>query len=434
MQDSPLNSVNAHYLNRVVALAETNHIEASEDVYSANGMKLLAKGARISPEAQGHLLRHKLKKPLEASLAVANGVDNAVLVHHAERIISADTKVQPLLAWGGHAAEAMEILRHLPLNGPVSMLLTMLDRGGENELYHAVEGAMVSLVLALQAGIPAANMVPLAAGSLFHDIGELYINPAYLRGGASLKPSEWKHVASHPLVGKMLVDELWPLSPLVGQIVLEHHERLDGSGYPRRISGDQLSLEGQIVGIADTVCAVFRHYGKPLARAEIAMRIIPGQFPPAITSIVNLALRNAQPAVVAGNDLPPAASMADSMHQLLARLARVLIALDDVIEQDGVQRFKTALLMAQRAGDRINLIQRAFSSTGLDSLSDAEKMSLLQIEDPDLHFEMIVVIEEIVWRLRELGRDLQLRCEGLPEDVRSLFEPLIQALHSAHAG
>jgi len=52
--------------------------------------------------------------------------------------------------------------------------------------------------------------------------------------------------------------------------------------------------------------------------------------------------------------------------------------------------------------------------------------------DRDLLFEVIVVIEEIAWRLRELGRDLQLRSEDLPEDVRSVFVPLIDALHSAH--
>lgn len=432
MHDSPLNDVNPHYLNRVVELSETQHIEASEDVYNSVGMKLIAKGTRISADMQERLLRHKLKKPLESSLAVENGVQSALLLDLAERVINSDIKVQPILLIGNHAAEARAILGSLPLSGPVSMLLTLLQKGGEDELLHAVEGAMVALVLALQVGVPRANMQALAAGALLHDIGELYINPEYLRSGASLKPHEWKHVASHPLVGRMLVDELGQFPALAGQIVLEHHERLDGSGYPRRISGDQLSLEGQIVGISDTICAVFRHYGKPLARAEIAMRIVPGQFPLRVTQVVNLALRNAKPATLEGADLPSAESMAESMHQLLRRLAQVLIKLDEAEDDDRVKQFKPALSLAQRAGERVRLIQLAFSSTGLDSLPHGEHLQWLQQVDRDLLFEVIVAIEEIAWRLRELGRDLQLRSEDLPEAVRSVFEPLINALHSAH--
>lgn len=432
MHDSPLNNVNPHYLNRVVELSATRHIEASEDVYNAVGMKLIAKGARISAEMQERLLRHKLKKPLESSLAVEGGVHSALLLDLAERVINSDVKVQPILLIGNHAVEARAILGSLPLSGPVSMLLTLLQKGGENELLHAVEGAMVGLVLGLQAGVPRANLPALAAGALLHDIGELYINPEYLRSGASLKPHEWRHVASHPLVGRMLVDELGQFPPLAGQIVLEHHERLDGSGYPRRIAGDQLSLEGLIVGVADTICAVFRHYGKPLARAEIAMRIVPGQFPLRVTQIVNLALRNAKPAMLEGGDLPSAESMAESMHQLLRRLAQVLIRLDEAEDDDRVQQFKPALLLAQRAAERVRLIQLAFSSTGLDSLPHGEHLQWLQQVDRDLLFEVIVAIEEIAWRLRELGRDLQLRSEDLPEDVRSVFVPLIDALHSAH--
>ena len=158
MHDSPLNNVNPHYLNRVVELSATRHIEASEDVYNAVGMKLIAKGARISAEMQERLLRHKLKKPLESSLAVEDGVHSALLLDLAERVINSDVKVQPILLIGNHAVEARAILGSLPLSGPVSMLLTLLQKGGENELLHAVEGAMVGLVLGLQAGVPRANL------------------------------------------------------------------------------------------------------------------------------------------------------------------------------------------------------------------------------------------------------------------------------------
>lgn len=434
MQESQLNSVNPYYLERVVALSEKNRIEASDDIYAANGMKLLAKGTPISAAVQDRLIKHKLKKPLETSLSVADAISAEHLLALAQRVLNSNAKVLPIFQLGDHSAKALDLLGRLSINGPMSLVLTMLDRGGQDELQHCVECALVALVLGIELELSDQRLIPLAAGALLHDIGEMYINPEYLRGGTNLKPSEWRHVASHPLVGKMLVDEVGQFSPLVGQIVLEHHERLDGSGYPRRALGDQLSLEGLIVGVADTVCAVFRSYGRPLARAEIAMRIVPGQFPPQVTQIVTQALRRAQPSVGADRgDLPAVGSITETMHRLLKQLAKVLIALDELQEDPAVIAYKPALLMAQHAGQRINLIQRAFSSTGLDSLPRADALDLLAANDQDLQFEIIVVLEEIAWRLRELSRDLQLRVESLPEGIAPLFESLVTGLHAVRS-
>lgn len=434
MQESQLNSVNPYYLERVVALSEKNRIEASDDIYAANGMKLLAKGTPISAEVQDRLIKHKLKKPLETSLSVADAVSAKDLLALAQRVLDSNAKVLPIFQLGDHSAKALDLLGRLSINDPMSLILSMLDRTGQDELLHCVECALVALVLGIELELSDERLIQLAAGALLHDIGEMYINPEYLRSNTSLKPSEWRHVASHPLVSKMLVDEVGQFPPLVGQIVLEHHERLDGSGYPRRASGEQLSLEGLIVGVADTVCAVFRSYGRPLARAEIAMRILPGQFPSQVTQIVTQALRQAQPSAAADSGgLPAVESISETMHRLLKQLAKVLIALDDLQEDPAIIAYKPALLMAQHAGQRISLIQRAFSSTGLDSLPRVEALDVLAAGDHDLQFEIIVAVEEIGWRLRELSRDLQLRVESLPEDIAPLFESLVTGLHAARS-
>jgi HD-GYP domain-containing protein (c-di-GMP phosphodiesterase class II) len=431
MQDSQLNTVNPFYLQRVVDMAEHSRIEASDDIYAANGMKLLAKGTPISREVQDRLIKHKLKKPLESSLSVADAIGLPQLRKLAQEILGGDAKLQPMLRFGNHGPQALAIFDSLSLNDPMCMVLTMLDRSGKDELRHCVECALVALVLGIELGLERERLQYLAIGGLLHDIGELYINPAYLSGNHNLKPSEWRHVASHPLVSKMLMDEVGQFPPLVGQIVLEHHERFDGSGYPRRAAGDQLSLEGLIVGVADTMCAVFRSYGRPLDRAEIAMRIVPGQFPAQVTQIVTLALREASAPDSADGELPELASMTDGMHRLLKQLAQVLIALDELQDEEQLKSYKPAQLVAQHAAERINLIQRAFSSTGLDSLPRAEELGVLAANDKDLQFEIIVVLEEIAWRLRELSRDLQLRVESMPEFVAPLFERLVHNLHMA---
>ena len=68
------NEVNPHYLEHVIATGLTREVEVSEDIYAHNGMKLLAKGARVNGDTRDRLLEHKLLKPLEDCLEITGGV------------------------------------------------------------------------------------------------------------------------------------------------------------------------------------------------------------------------------------------------------------------------------------------------------------------------------------------------------------------------
>jgi len=80
-------------------------------------------------------------------------------------------------------------------------------------------------------------------------------DPDYIRCNTPLAPSEWKHVAAHPRVGQILIQELTTLPGAVSTAVAEHHERLDGSGYPAQ-QREPASQAGRILAIADTAAAI----------------------------------------------------------------------------------------------------------------------------------------------------------------------------------
>jgi putative two-component system response regulator len=88
-------------------------------------------------------------------------------------------------------------------------------------------------------------------GAFLHDIGMLTIPEAILRKPGSLEPREWTLLKSHTAAGERLCGNLRSLQA-VRPIVRHHHERLDGSGYPDALCGDQVPLLAQIVGIVDT--------------------------------------------------------------------------------------------------------------------------------------------------------------------------------------
>jgi HD-GYP domain-containing protein (c-di-GMP phosphodiesterase class II) len=94
--------------------------------------------------------------------------------------------------------------------------------------------------------------------SLIHDIGKIGIPAELLSKPVELTPAEFNIIKTHPIVGYEIlktIDFPWPIA----DIVLEHHERLNGSGYPSGLKGEEILIEARILGVADTVEAMVSH-------------------------------------------------------------------------------------------------------------------------------------------------------------------------------
>lgn len=95
------------------------------------------------------------------------------------------------------------------------------------------------------------------AGNI-HDIGKIYIPAEILSKPRRLSDIEFNLVKTHPQVGHDIMKSIefpWP----VAEIIFQHHERLDGSGYPRNLTGDDILIEARIIGVADVVEAMASH-------------------------------------------------------------------------------------------------------------------------------------------------------------------------------
>ena len=131
-------------------------------------------------------------------------------------------------------------------------------------------------LIADQLGLSSDDRDRLRWSSLLHDIGKLAVHPHILNKPAALDDDEWRIVKNHPLEGAKLTA---PLAGWLGQwahTIAEHHERYDGKGYPRGLKGEEISLGGRIVAVADcydTMTSV-RSYKMAMspkaARAELA--------------------------------------------------------------------------------------------------------------------------------------------------------------------
>jgi putative nucleotidyltransferase with HDIG domain len=104
-------------------------------------------------------------------------------------------------------------------------------------------------------GLPAPRLRRLALGGLLHDMGKLRVPDAILRKPGPLDDAEFQVIRRHPDWGAALLADLG-FSPEVRAIVRDHHERLDGTGYPRGLTASQLSEEARIVAVCDVYDAL----------------------------------------------------------------------------------------------------------------------------------------------------------------------------------
>jgi HD-GYP domain-containing protein (c-di-GMP phosphodiesterase class II) len=91
--------------------------------------------------------------------------------------------------------------------------------------------------------------------ALLHDIGKIGIDESILRKKGLLSLEERKEIEKHPVVGKKILDPLSSLQDIIPGVE-EHHERFDGKGYPKGISGEGISMLGRIIAVADTLDAM----------------------------------------------------------------------------------------------------------------------------------------------------------------------------------
>lgn len=136
-----------------------------------------------------------------------------------------------------------------------ALLVALAEKDGSTE-EHTRRVALRAVEVGEELGLPPGRLRALAVGGLLHDIGKLAVDDAVLKKPGPLTEAEFAAVKAHPESGVALLTELGGFDEVVHGLVLDHHERLDGNGYPRRLAGDQISLEARILGVCDVYDAL----------------------------------------------------------------------------------------------------------------------------------------------------------------------------------
>ncbi|RXZ83879.1 HD-GYP domain-containing protein [Paenibacillaceae bacterium] len=133
-------------------------------------------------------------------------------------------------------------------------VLTYLPGGFKEEdyLYHnSVLTALTSYLLAQWSGLSRKDWLPVALSGLLHDIGNVKVDKAILHKPTALTATETQEMRQHTLYGYHLLKPVAAVNEGVKLAVMQHHERLDGSGYPLGLKGEQIHAYAKIVAVAD---------------------------------------------------------------------------------------------------------------------------------------------------------------------------------------
>jgi len=133
----------------------------------------------------------------------------------------------------------------------IAALAAAVEARDENTRGHNLRVAELAVQIGRAMELPNDTLRTLARAGLLHDVGKIGIPDSILSKPGPLDPQEWVVIKRHPELGQAILSRVDRLRR-EAEIVIAHHERLDGSGYPRGLRGDQIPLEARILAVADT--------------------------------------------------------------------------------------------------------------------------------------------------------------------------------------
>jgi PAS domain S-box-containing protein len=152
------------------------------------------------------------------------------------------------------------------LEQTVYALATAVEKRDPYTAGHQQRVADLASAVAAELNLSEHRSTGVHMAGLIHDVGKIHIPAEILSKPTRLTDVEWGLIKTHPRIGHDILKSIefpWP----VAQIVLQHHERIDGSGYPQGLSGDDILLEAKILAVADVVEAMASHRPYRPARA-----------------------------------------------------------------------------------------------------------------------------------------------------------------------
>ena len=153
-------------------------------------------------------------------------------------------------------AEAREIAQYIRNDDKIVYNLIDIGLSDIGLLHHSINVGLLSTALGVKEGYTNSDLKTLAIGALLHDTGKRFAPREILDKPGKLTAEEYELIKTHSAIGYKLLTDVFGFDEIIARISVEHHERVDGSGYPNGLVGDKIHVFSRICAIADAYSAL----------------------------------------------------------------------------------------------------------------------------------------------------------------------------------
>lgn len=408
-----------HYVRSVTEMGETQAIVAHRDIYASNGMKLMARGASVDRSHLDLLSRHKLRAPLDLALSAENQVDANQLTFEANRLLASDPIMAALVERSGDPLGFRQCLGALPLPAPIMFRLTVMREMRAGLFEHTLRIALITYALAVRMNVPKRDLNDLLVAALCHDLGEMHTDPDLLAPGHRITLEERRFIHVHPVTGYVLLCEVPSISTGTLQAVLQHHERLDGSGYPAGLSGANINAFSRILCVAEVTEGLVRR-GDP-QRVDVLLRLNHQRFDAEVTHALRELLLIGQ-AQAGGQAAPrdPTVQLAQ-FEKLFADSPGLIRQLEG--RPGGVRDFAFVR-------ERVSMLRLLVHNSGMSPEYHDALIEMIR-EDPEVASELAATMDELKWLMLDIANEIERRAVKLDQDAGAVVGDLLALLRGS---
>lgn len=241
-----------NYLAHLAEVNVQNKIVLSEDIFNQNGVLVVKKGVELNRSLTYKVAKHKLAKPIDDSIALTNSLSYKKLLEtFAQRLKSLG--VFDLVKDTDYFLDAIQAFKFLGKYPSIVQKLSIFEHQMPAVFARSLTTSSLAVGLCKELGLSKEATEHVVLANMLSDIGLLHIDPRIVEKKGKYSAGEWKMMQGHVAIAKHVADQVQNLHGQVGRALLEHHERVDGFGYPFGKKTTELCIEGQILAIVDKV-------------------------------------------------------------------------------------------------------------------------------------------------------------------------------------
>lgn len=419
---APAQALNeSHYVNHLRKASSEHEIKAHEDVYSETGLKLISKNVTISGELYDKLMQHKLLKPLDLSISVGGSLTPDVLQQDFDQLLQSDPLMHAILEFSREEKKLSAILKNIKFPDSIAGKLTVM-RSSDPDLYrHSLSTALLAAYAGMACRMDDKEATILATAGLLHDIGMLHIDPDIPSMTKRLDLSLIKQISAHPIIAFMILQNFEEFKPFVTAAVVEHHEHIDGTGYPHQLDDEKQSRFGKVMAIIEVISSLYTKTGS-LRLALAVLRTRMEHYDRESLADIVYALLPLQNDEVTQDNFTLQTNIKRKLiilHEAMKAWQQPFLMVDD---RDAIKS-PASLVTLRLEKIKFSMIRCGLTNPYLekDNINELAIGNMLESSfdnDPIYLSEMSILVDDHIYQLVELIREVLIRWPLLDKDVK----------------